>query len=69
MKWKNSEAVCGSDAIVCDLISLFGPEFDVKLSKSMSVPAKTWAMGSFVSEGLIVIHKDGGPHITIVDHI
>jgi hypothetical protein len=69
MKRKNFAAAYGSPAMVVARLLASGPAVDEKLSKSISAPVKTWAIGSFVSEGFIVIHKDGGPFIAVIPHI
>ena len=63
-KRKNLAAAYGSAAILRDLSLLFGPEVLTNESRSIDSPQNTCAIGSPVSEGLIVIHNEGGPFIT-----
>ena len=68
MKWKYFDAAYGSAAMVLDLVEVSGPKLAENLSRSMSTPARTCAMGSPVSDGLIVIQSEGGPIAAVKDH-
>ena len=69
MKWKNFTVAYGSIAMLHVYCDLFGPAIKIKLLRSISLPTKTYTIGSYRSIRLMVAHIVAEPLATEVDHI